>query len=427
MMLTIMQNRIAIVCLDLNESHLKFNDYNGLSAVAKIKKIAEHIRLCCIQLLETHQSAMWIVALREHAITDANSKFISVKDKKFLKSVMLEITSEFPNLTIIAGTVITKKHFSGDVLQNKLANIQLSYDEQKGIDEEEKTGGIERDYQISLHRNKVLEVDIQDKGVDVLRHTTYVFSAGEIKRHDKTIPFNEFIEKDMLTHSSAIFSPGKITTRDPYISLTHPITKVPINIGIEICREHSFGVLQAASKNRAKPTIHFLLSDSIHFKVDKVHGEYLVQLDSMYESKLIQTETPSGASRCELLQMDMLDRNPHLINRSKIHRPFESKFKNILHKANIHENGNPEMYDELNVIMNCKITLIEMMRLLYDWLKKYLPRKKPESSLFFSAKDDEYIHLRKELTHIILVELFLQHKVDDRLLPKDTNKTAPKK
>src|SRR5262245_40027671 len=106
-------SKIAVVALDINRSDDAFDEYEKLSGEEKIKYVEKRIKDICEQLKDKEPDAMWVVTWREYGITEGGpeSRSISNELKKQFKAAMLDLTRAYPNLTILAGTVSTQKHF----------------------------------------------------------------------------------------------------------------------------------------------------------------------------------------------------------------------------------------------------------------------------------------------------------------------------
>ena len=111
-------------------------------------------------------------------------------------------------------------------------------------------------HQFTLHLRKVEDVleNKEVEGVDVARNTIYLFQGGNVSRHDKVTPFLETQmeegadedeeKKQEEKHHYTVFQPAKRKKQNALFTFIDPTTQQPVSIGIEICREHSFGVLK---------------------------------------------------------------------------------------------------------------------------------------------------------------------------------------
>jgi len=319
-------SRIVLIALDMNKFDYDENKYFLLSTEEQVKLIEQRIRYICDELKNKEPDAMWIVAWREYGIGEKRT--IVPKDKKLLKQTMQKLIQEFhPNLTIVAGTISTRKHVND---LTKLKNIKKFYDEHSWIRERERAESTNPEHYNLDKEIKIID-DLQqlmpDTGIDVLRNTCYVFHNQDTWRHDKMSPFEE--EKDLL-HKQTVFQPGNKKNNMPYCELTHPFTQFAVTIGTEICREHYFATLR--TKSDRKPMFHFIISASLPLIISNIYGEYALQLDSINKPRLILTRNEDFQTLpIHLYQSNMLEKNHNLSGPLQPLYPF---VKSIIEKLN---------------------------------------------------------------------------------------------
>jgi hypothetical protein len=300
-----------VVSLDINRHHNNYYHYFQLPALEKIRLIKERITAICEQLKdnETYKNKKWIVAWREHGISESKSKEISNHTKRIFKDVMSSLTQTYPNLTIIGGTVKTRKTTS--LIKSK--DILSYYDQLKYTDEEEKkfpNNSAQR--QIQLHKkhteqlvSKIPSIDLATK-IDVIRNTCYIFEGKTIKRHDKMAPFKEI----NFQNEFEIFKPGgKIGKNISHlVTLKDPSNDQDFNIAIEICREHLHSLVKKyQEKSKINPLLHFVMSDHIPIAYHKLNTNYIIYLDSLEKQRLILMENiPESKQEVVFLMNDLL-------------------------------------------------------------------------------------------------------------------------
>jgi len=287
---------VVIVALDINKNDDDFLEFDQLTAIEKIELIEKRIKAICEELETKEPSAAWILTWREYGITDGiDKRAVSSEVKAIFKEKMINLTKQYPNLSIVAGTISTKKHFNSEQ-EKKLDAIKEFYAEHGWMKEQEskfKESKFKSDKQQQIRKEKKkikeLKTSIPKEGFDVVRNTCYLFSEGTIWRHDKTAPMEE--TEGNIDLQKAIFQPGgSVRNINSLCAVRHPVQKrTPINLGIEICREHEFAFLKKTSQG-SKPLIHFIMSDTTNLNLDHIHGEYAIQLDSTYKPRLILTK-----------------------------------------------------------------------------------------------------------------------------------------
>lgn len=160
--------RTVVVSLDINANDPQFEDFASLDEFQKIAFIKKRIQEICEKL---DPNDNWTIAWREMGIHDTNMKLTSNTAKKALKKEFSELSWQYPNLTIVAGTVVTKKTTS--LIKPETL---LSY--------YEKHTHLHDDLDFIEHK-KPLEDFIESKKtttapIDVLRNTCYIFKSAPI-------------------------------------------------------------------------------------------------------------------------------------------------------------------------------------------------------------------------------------------------------
>lgn len=263
--------------------------FENLSAQEKIQLISKRIEIICNQLRLQFPNDLWIIGWREYGITEAQSRFISEDTLNYFKESMLCLTTSYPNLAILAGTVAVKRHFDHEKYQEKLPKILEEYANLDDLRAHEGSAS-------SIRRQKdgVLELERQrsatrsTNGVDVISNTTYLFQNQTIQKHRKVGPWIETWDslrpkapgsKHYMPEPNTIYRTASKKTRRPEMTLIHPTTKHTIPIGVEICYEHRLWLLKTSAI--PKQLIHFVLSDSTDTDLDRAHGEVFLQFDSV--------------------------------------------------------------------------------------------------------------------------------------------------
>jgi len=300
-----MTHKIALVALNMNKNADTFEDFDKLPAEEKVLLIKQRIKDICADLQKAEPDSMWLVSWREFGITDkGESKALPRSVKKMLQKEMQELTRQYPQLTIIAGTLSTLSHSTDP---DKLNRIKNYYDNHPWVKTRESSKL--KDKHILNEQAKVgkaLESEaISREGFDAIRNTCFVFNGNDIWNHDKITPVYE----KNYANRNALFQPGskKNPQNSSYLTLFHPSTGEPIRVGVEICREHLFGVLHKSEEDKA--LIHLILSDSIGMKLNHLQGEYALQLDSKFKPQLILTQTSDNNFQFHFYQDDIEE--PH--------------------------------------------------------------------------------------------------------------------
>lgn len=314
-----MASKFAVVALDIQTTNFRFAEYNALSATEKVDHICARIESLCQLLDQKEPDADWIINWREYGISDPDSRYVSNETKKYLKEKMQALTAKYPKLTVISGSVATKKDVGPAKAEEVLEKVEQYYQGNKAITTDDLAEGM-------YHLQKVKELAKKNPdALVVVRNTSYIFSKGTcIGRHDKSMPYLETTSaepwnstrEDKLNNQmeNAIFQPGN--KKNPTSIFTLLTTSGDtIEIGIEICREHSLGVLKdEAQAGNILPFFHFVSSFGMTTSLDNIYGEYYVLLDDTRRPQIILNKPASSPSDLpvHLYQCDLLDKMPYL-------------------------------------------------------------------------------------------------------------------
>lgn len=276
-------SKIVIIALDMNTSVEDKTNYVAASASHKIALLAERIKQTCEDLAVKEPDAMWVVAWREYGVSDkSHFKGLAPEIRTLLKKTMSELTKQYPQLTIIAGTVSTKKQIQNP---EKLDKIIQYYEDHSWVKEIE--GQTLFAMESELAKTAAIQHAGKENEIEVIRNTCYIFNKDQIWRHDKITPFFEKNNNDI----NALYQPGnkKNISNSPLCTLSHPYTNFPVTIGVDICNEHANGSLQKLSKDTA--LLPFVLSSSIPLMSDNMHGRVVLHADSFYPIKLYHLDS----------------------------------------------------------------------------------------------------------------------------------------
>ena len=271
--------KIIVVALKIHFLDKEFKAFLNLQAIEKMELIKKKIQTICGQLKTSHPTDKWIIAWPENGIAE----ICSVSLKKAFKKMMLDITQTNPNLTILGGTLLTSKKTPLE----KSKEILTYYNQSLWLEKLENSENIEN--QIQSHRTKVKKLaEIKStvtREITINRNTCYIFEGSTVKRFDKIAPYYEVGHNQ----NDSIFKPGgkKGKNLEHFFTLFQPDEK-DFNIGIEICREHTFGVIKHL-KSSQKVLIHFLLSSYNPVILSNVAGDYVIHVDSLEDPKIIKT------------------------------------------------------------------------------------------------------------------------------------------
>lgn len=243
----------------------------------------------------------WVIAWQEHGLTGTKSRYLSVDQKAKLKSVMKKLTLKYPRLTIVCGTILTKRSIDLQDFEKTNATIKQlteAYDFNKKFNLDNK--------KFEKHRGAILELTKPVPEYYVIRNTCYIFletlfTEENVVRHDKINPFEE---TTFFTH--AVFRPGIGRGHRNYINR---------DISVEICFEHSLGIIAKKVGMEPIALVQLIISDSTDFIPKHQVSPYAVHIDSMNKTRLI-TEVRKEDVEIELYSYDFLA-NPSTFNEVK--------------------------------------------------------------------------------------------------------------
>jgi hypothetical protein len=294
-----MQGRIKVVALDIikksNESQY-FNFMQEKIIYERILFLAKRITEIAEELKIQAPDSMWIIVWREYGIQGSARPAINIipEMKDFFKNQMVKLTRKYPQLTIIAGTIVTKEL----ITREKLHDIKKYYsDLQQGFNSEI----LSKNSQLIKHQQEVLDLEQNTaiKKIFALRNTCYIFfSTRAIRCHDKVMPYRE------NNYTNAVFQAAKKNNKNPMVQIPHPITKEQITIGIEICYEHYCGLLK--SSQHPKPLLQFVLSASSNVQADYIFSDYLIHVDSLSKPRMAVSEAMTNV---EELRVELYEAN----------------------------------------------------------------------------------------------------------------------
>lgn len=190
---------------------------------------------------------------------------------------MKAISKKYPNLIIVAGTVLTRK----EKRVADLPRLLTYYDSLNWLEAIEKLQGESKEHHhLWQHKNqieKILQGNYEkDKKIIVTSNKARVYYRGIEMRHGKMAPYHE--TKDL--GEFAVYQPGKGNNLNPIIKINDEL-----NIAVSICREMQpgFDLVKHAEK-KDKPMLHFILSHSIPLPVMSLRAtKAAIQVDSRYD------------------------------------------------------------------------------------------------------------------------------------------------
>lgn len=433
------RQEVAVISLDLKMTDEGFIKYNALPVEDKIDLLYERMLKVCEELKKKEPNSQWIIAWREYGITDANSKFISNEMKHYLKKTMQSLTKRYPQLTIIAGTVATKKHFSAAEYKSKLSKIKKYYKQHEWIYKSENQSAVE---QKLFHYKKLKELKKKkiDEGIDVIRNTTYIFSENKcVARHDKVAPYfetanvgqrwvlmDENADLTDMVNTNRVFQPGNKKNNSTRFTLKKAdISMSPIDIVFEICKEHIAGVVANEEKNKKTiADLHFVLGYGATIELDKIRAKVFAAFDKNIETQLIinqeMTEEEISQLPYHLYRTNILSESgqlhgpimPIYLQEFKILAIFD-ELKNLLKKRSS---------DLASVIvlrnMFCNFASKPANKsnygILIPEMKECADYKKLMSTDHYSSKD---INLSKDVQALLNQLFTLLEKIEPKLFP----------
>ena len=289
-----MNSKIVIVALNNNQrdpSRETFMDFYALSADQKINIIKQRIINICTELKRSEPDALWLIVWREYGVCGQETIYLTNKERRYLKDEMTALTEQYPQLGILAGTVSSRKYYTRVNEKLQMLNQAYQQPEYEQIKKIEAIGTkIEEDGQFLNHESQFRKVEqttkTDTKGIFVVRNTAYFFNQGILYwRHDKITPFEEIEPK-----SQDIYQPATKKNRSCLLHMKHPVTGQELVFGIEICREHSFGLLQkeVLVSKLSKPLVHFVVGHGTRLQLEHICGTYSLLLDVLKKPRLVQ-------------------------------------------------------------------------------------------------------------------------------------------
>ena len=112
--------RIKIIALDLLNDDLLSEDYLESLAESKLDHLIKKINQVMIEVAKDKNKKIddkIFIVWREHGITNCTNRNLTIEFKKLFKKRLSDITSKYPNLAIIAGTIATVKNITLEKIQ----------------------------------------------------------------------------------------------------------------------------------------------------------------------------------------------------------------------------------------------------------------------------------------------------------------------
>ena len=404
--------QIAVVALDISKLEQEFSQqYMEMPPEKKLALIKARILKICEELKQKESNSKWVIVWREYGITGANKSNSVVSDefKKIFKKEMIGITSQFPNLTIIAGSIAHEK----EIKKEKLLKVKNYYREHDAlILQEERLPPTTSGQQFKHHESRIDELNEERNDSNkyyTLRNTCYIFTGeNEIIRHDKITPVNEM---QLSSHESSIFQPGKGRNKATDISIPGASKNdKKIDIIVEICREHNFEISKHQHRNdqHKKAQIHFVISDTIPPDPDKSRGVYFIQLDSQFKPHLVvQNRNDVDNNTVRLYQNNLYSESAQLRGPLQPLYPFEKKimdkFNHIIKRFEDLKFGIIDK--EINTYLS------EMTRILDNMRQRFIEYSDKNID---SAK--MYDYLERVFTHPDIVNILVNAKPKNQSL-----------
>ncbi|STX51421.1 Uncharacterised protein [Legionella busanensis] len=215
-----------------------------------------------------HPDAYIIAAWREYGVS--NQLAVSQDNIHDFKE-LLSIVTENRDLLIIAGSLTSQKIVMVNNNQEKIREIQAAYDKYQFIKDIEYKN-INSDLFVN-YKAQFNQASLQAK-FSIIKNTCYFFKQGaKVYRRSKIAPHEETIIN--------MLRPWAYTFKEQEFLFTLDADN-EITIGIEICFEHSIGVLKHLIKNEGlkAPTIHIIIADTNTMVPEHACGNYTVRIDS---------------------------------------------------------------------------------------------------------------------------------------------------
>lgn len=254
------------------------NHYEAFTADEKINLLATRISEVCEILKKQKPNATWIMGWREYGIRDVGKRSISDETRIILKETMKAISRTYPNLIIVAGTVLTRK----EKKISDLPKILRYYDDLNWVETKEKSQSDVKERQhLAFHRDQLTKLQAKqldkDQKIMVLANKARIYYRGTEKRHGKIAPYNE----TQGLGEFAVYQPGKDQNLNPIIKIDDNLS-----VAISICREMhpELDLVKKSHKKDETPLLHFVLSYSIPLPLVSVDAtNAAIHLDRCYD------------------------------------------------------------------------------------------------------------------------------------------------
>lgn len=258
------------------------NNYEKLKADQKIDLLATRISEVCELLKKQKPDARWIIGWREYGIRDVSRRSISDATRMKLKTTMKALSKHYPNLIIIAGSVLTRK----EKKVSELSKLIPYYDRLKWLEniESQQSEYLEDQYLLA-YRNKIQKLLSKyldnDQKITVTANKARIYYHGDEKRHGKIAPYYETQGLGEL----AVYQPGKGKNLSPIVKIDDKLS-----MAISICREMhpGFDFVRKSHPKDCPPLLHFVLSYSIPLPLMSMDAtNAILHLDRRYDPAFI--------------------------------------------------------------------------------------------------------------------------------------------
>lgn len=289
-----MKSHFVICAIEMDQKEERSIIFDDLSGAEKIVVLVERLHKIRETFAKTKPDAVCIVIWPEFGIHNGfESLSITPELVEAFQTKMKEF-EKFPNFIVIAGTCLIRETIS----TSKLNRIAQSYEPLSWLKRNSKTAALE----LQSHENAVLEYQQESITPDLLTNTCLIFHKGKTTKQNKVAPFQEkdaplIIEKKESKDSKdnkadifsdlvkktiekkpTVFKPGTDNPSNMMHTFEHPVTKLSFVIGVEICFDHTNGVLKKISHQ--PPLIHIVLSASCETEEKNFIGKCNVHLDT---------------------------------------------------------------------------------------------------------------------------------------------------
>ncbi|MGQ3887590.1 hypothetical protein ACQUW5_00990 [Legionella sp. CNM-1927-20] len=218
---------------------------------------------------QLHPDAYVIVAWREYGIS--NQLAVSQDNIRKFKQLLSQVTNK-RDLLIIAGSLISQKIMLVNDKQEKIRHISTAYDKYQFIKKLEYVNNASYHF---LDYKKQFSLASSQDSFSNIKNTCYFFKQGGKAYHrHKIAPCEEIPRNAPQKLSAYTFKEQEfLFTLDAQNNIT---------IGVEICFEHSVGLLHHLVKNQGlkAPTVHIIIADSNTMVPEFACGDYTVRIDS---------------------------------------------------------------------------------------------------------------------------------------------------